>query len=114
MIRPANAASIWIADDVLWLELPACLGAKTHTVHLTADLPGMNTVVGLLKARHAESKIGQAGDLTQWQLDRIAKMKPMTAEEIAACKTKIRRPKRTYSEELRRSAKEVLQKMGLI
>lgn len=107
MIRPANAASIWIADGVLWLELPTSLGAKTHTVHLTADLPGMNTVVGLLKARHAESKIGQAGDLTQWQLDRNLKVPEYDIR-------KVRKPKPTFSAELRQSAKEVLQKMGLI
>lgn len=105
-IKPKHAASIWISDNTLYLELPGT-GFRAHTLTLPNTVEGLAKAIALLKARTPESRLGEAGDLTQWQVEKM-KVPPYDLGMVR------RVAKPTFTPAQLDTATAILQKMGII
>jgi hypothetical protein len=105
MIKPPWAFSIWSDADSIYAELPMINGHSSHTVKVTNDVVGLNKLLILARSRSASSKIGEKGDPTQFQIEKITYDPAM-----------VRRPKEKikFTPGQRIGAREILRKMGLI
>jgi hypothetical protein len=105
MIKPPWAFSIWSDADSIYAELPMINGHSSHTVKVTNDVVGLNKLLILARSRSASSKIGEKGDPTQYQIEKITYDPAM-----------VRRPKEKikFTPGQRIGAREILRKMGLI
>lgn len=118
MIRPANAASIWIEDGMIYLELPSPEGGRSHTVSIHKNPESWITIETFLSQRHPQSKLGERGDPTQHHIN--AQMKygtrsnPTWRDEPRYDESRVRRAKPKFTTEIMDGAKSVLQKMGII
>lgn len=107
-IRPPNAASVWIINDHLYIDLPASNSHLSHSLCVKADAQGFLKLASLLRNRTERSRIGEAGDPTQHHLN-----KPQPAKYDEAL---VRRPKAkdTFAPALQSAARDVMRRMGLI
>jgi hypothetical protein len=105
MIKPPWAFSIWSDADSIFAELPAINGHTSHTVKVKNDVVGLSKILVLAKSRGADSRIGQKGEPTQWQIEKVEYDPAM-----------VRRPKEKlkFTPAQRINAREILRKMGLI
>ena len=104
-IKPPWAFSVWCNNDHIYAELPNINGAKSHTIELPNDGTGLRKLLILVKARNMESKLGEKGDPTQSQIEKVTYDPSM-----------VRRPrdKVKFSAAQRIGARDILRKMGLI
>jgi hypothetical protein len=105
LIKPPWAFSVWCDVDNIYAELPAIGGQTVHTVKVSNDVVGLNKLLILARARSVTSKLGDKGDPTQWQIEKVTYDPAM-----------VRRPKEKikFSPGQRIGAREILRKMGLI
>lgn len=106
MIIPRHAARIWVEDTHLCLSLPGT-GEASHCLRLPVDEAGLRKALSLLSARTPASRIGEPGDLTQYQIDR---------QRLAAIAkaVKPKGPKPKFTEEQGAKARDVLRQLGMI
>lgn len=110
-IKPPNAVSIWASSTMLYVECPSPDGECVHQIKLPLVVHSFTVILDMLKARHAESKIGEAGDLTKHQVRRLLN------EQTRLYKGPIKRPRGAPVEapsELRSSIQDLLRKNGHI
>lgn len=105
MKKPAWAFSIWCDSDHLFAELPAIGGHTSHTVHVSNDLAGMKKLLVLARARNESSEIGERGEPTQAQIEKITYDPAMVRRA---------REKLKFSQEQRLATRAILRKMGMI
>lgn len=105
MIKPPWAFSIWSDADSIYAELPAVNGHTSHTIKVTNDVVGLNKLLVLARSRSAKSRIGEIGDPTQWQIEKV-EYDPAMVKRV---KEKIK-----FTPGQRIGAREILRKMGLI
>lgn len=105
MIKPPWAFSIWSDADSIYAELPAIGGHTVHTVKVSNDVVGLNKLLILARSRSAKSRLGEIGDPTQWQIEKITYDPAM----IRRVKEKLK-----FTPGQRIGAREILRKMGLI
>jgi hypothetical protein len=105
MIKPPWAFSIWCNSDHIFAELPAINGTKSHTVKLPNDIVGIKKLLILVKARNVTSKIGQKGDPTQHQIDKVT-YDPAMVRKV--------RQKIQFTAQQRIATRDILRKMGMI
>jgi hypothetical protein len=105
MIKPPWAFSIWSDADNIYAELPRINGHQSHTVKVPNDVVGLNKLLILARSRNATSQIGDKGDPTQFQIEKVTYDPAM-----------VRRPKEKlkFTPAQRINAREILRKMGLI
>jgi hypothetical protein len=105
MIKPPWAFSIWSDADHIFAELPAINGQTSHTVKVPNDVVGLSKLLVLARSRGAKSQLGDVGDPTQWQIEKVTYDPAM-----------VRRPKEKikFTSGQRIGAREILRKMGLI
>jgi len=85
---PSYAASIWLADNTLWLGLPG-RGPEDrgHSIPVPATAEGMAQVLRILKARErdqASVRIGDEGSPTRAQLEAIMRKREQARAERQA------------------------------
>jgi hypothetical protein len=104
-IKPPWAFSVWCNSDHIYAELPAINGTKAHTIKLSNDGVGLRKLLILAKARNISSKLGEKGDPTQSQIEKVTYDPSM-----------VRRPREKikFSAAQRIGARDILRKMGLI
>jgi hypothetical protein len=105
MIKPPWAFSIWCNSDHIFAELPAINGTKTHTVKLPNDGTGLRKLLVLVKARNATSRIGEKGDPTQHQIEKVT-YDPSMVRKV--------RQKIAFTPQQRIATRDILRKMGMI
>ena len=105
MIKPPWAFSVWSDADHIFAELPAINGTKSHTVKLPNDIVGMKKLLILVKARSATSRIGEKGDPTQHQIEKVT-YDPSMVRKI--------RDKVAFTPQQRIATRDILRKMGMI
>lgn len=105
MIKPPWAFSIWSDADSIYAELPAIGGHTVHTVKVSNDVVGLNKLLILARSRSAKSRLGEIGDPTQWQIEKIEYDPAM----VRRVKEKLK-----FTPGQRIGAREILRKMGLI
>jgi hypothetical protein len=108
-LTPKWAASIWATDAWLYLEMPSMAGIAKHTVRVTNDAQGLAQALEILNYRNSESRIGEKGDPTRWQLNHRDEL-PLYDERMV----KKVRPKDTFTAEARIVAREILRKVGIL
>jgi hypothetical protein len=111
---PSHAARIWLENNSIHLDLPAVGSLLSHRLTFPNDAYGMARALVLLRQRTAMSKIGEPGDLTQWQMDKLIthdKCKKTFAYDEA--KVKKVKPKDEFAPALRQGARDVLRRLGL-
>jgi hypothetical protein len=107
MKTPSWATTIWHHDGLLYLDMPSTTSIRyRHTIVLSSDIEGLTKALALIKARHESSRIGEAGEPTQQQIDK--KVVPLYDPKM------VRRPQPKITEEMRSKAQSVLRKVGLI
>jgi len=104
-IKPSNAASLWWTPEGWRCELPSKVGSHTLLVK-EENIPSL---LAMLKVRHEESLIGEAGDRTQYQFDK----EQMEAARKAYCGPVKKKAKPTFSEETRMNVRDVIRRLGL-
>ena len=105
MIKPPWAFSIWSDADNIYAELPAIGGHTSHTVKVSNDVVGLNKLLVLARSRGAKSQLGDIGDPTQWQIEKVTYDPAM----VRRVNEKLR-----FTPAQRISAREILRKMGVI
>lgn len=103
--KPPWAFSVWCNHDSIYCELPAINGQKAHVIKLSNDGVGLRKLLILAKARNINSKLGEKGDPTQSQIEKVTYDPSM-----------VRRPREKikFSAAQRIGARDILRKMGLI
>ena len=101
---PDNAARIWYASGKFYLELPTAKGTS-HTLTLNEA-----EVLSIVKARTAESRLGEAGDPTFYQLEKSRKAVP---QYEPAKVRRVGKNKVSYTEEVAASIRDTIRKLGL-
>lgn len=104
-IKPPWAFSVWCNNDYIYAELPNINGNKSHTIKLPNDGVGLRKLLILVKARNNESRIGEKGDPTQFQISKPT-YDPAMVRKV--------RPKISYTPEQRIKTRDILRKMGLM
>lgn len=112
-LTPKWAASIWATDAWLYLEMPSMAGVAKHTVRVPNDANGLAQALEILNYRNSESRLGEVGDVTRWQLEEAAKRDLMVKDYIERKGVKAK-PKATFSAEARATAREILRKVGIL
>lgn len=102
-IRPANAAYLWYTPDGWRCELPSKGGS--HTILVKDENVG--SLLAMLKVRHEESLLGEAGDRTQYQIDKASMDKAVKALEAK------RKPKHSWTEATQANVRDVIRRLGL-
>lgn len=105
-LRPPNAAYIWYTPSGWRCELPGPKGTS-HTILVPEEKVG--SLLAMLKVRSSESKIGEAGDKTQFQLDKDS----LEAAKKAYKGPVKRKSKLSISEETRMNVRDVIRRLGL-
>jgi hypothetical protein len=105
MIKPPWAFSIWSDSDHLFAELPAINGHTSHTVKVPNDVVGLKKLLVLAKARSATSKLGQKGEPTQWQIEKV-EYDPAMIRKV--------KEKPKFSPAQKIATREILRKLGMI
>lgn len=103
-IKPPHAASLWYTPDGWRCELPSPTGAS-HTILVSDD--NIASLLAMLRVRTGESRIGEAGDRTQYQIDQA---------QLDAAKTKFaakRKPKTVFSEATQMNVRDIIRRLGL-
>lgn len=107
---PPHAVSLWLEDGSIHMDLPAIGSHLSHRLTFPNNVQGLNRMMHLLASRSHLSKIGEAGDLTQHQVNR--KLKEKAPWDLP--KGKYVKPKKdTFSPALRQGARDVLRRLGL-
>lgn len=107
-MKPLNAACVWLEDSILCVELPG-IGELSHTIKLPDG--EWDRLFTLLRQRGPETKIGEPGDPTQWQLYHEASI--LLAKEFNGKVRKVGKPKTEVTVEQRSKIDEILREMGL-
>ena len=81
MNTPNWAARIWTHDGWIYLDLPSGPRLSRHTLRLPATTAGLSQALSLIKERHADSKLGEPGDPTQYQIEK-AKAPPYDGDRV--------------------------------
>lgn len=105
MIKPPWAFSVWSDADSIYAELPAINGHTSHTVKVSNDVVGLHKLLVLVRARSASSRLGEIGEPTQWQIEKV---------EYDPAMVKRVKEKLKFTSGQRIGAREILRKMGLI
>jgi hypothetical protein len=105
MIKPPWAFSLWSDSDFIYAELPAIGGHTLHTIKVKNDVVGLKKLLVLAKARGASSKLGEKGEPTQYQVDKIS-YDPSMVRRV--------REKIKFTPEQRIATRDILRKMGMI
>ena len=101
-LKPPHAASLWYTPLGWRCELPHPSGVS-HTILVKDD--NIGSLLAMLRVRTGESKLGEAGDKTQFQIDR-------EALETAKAKFKSQiKPK--FSESQMANVRDIIRKLGL-
>jgi hypothetical protein len=105
MIKPPWAFSIWSDLDHIYAELPAIGSHSVHTVKVSNNVSGLKKILALAKFRNADSKLGQKGEPTQFQIEKVDYDPAM-----------VRRPKDKvkFTPAQRIATRDILRKMGMI
>lgn len=109
---PPHAARLWLEDDSIQLDLPAMGSLHSHRLTFPNNASGLARLLHLVQQRSHESKIGEAGDLTQWQLDR-AEIESMKGKAAAYKGSVKKAAKDNFSSAARAGARDVLRRLGL-
>jgi len=105
MIKPPWAFSLWCDQDYIYAELPAIGGHSVHTVKVSNNVVGLKKLLALAKFRDADSKLGQKGEPTQSQIEKVDYDPSM-----------VRRPKEKikFTPQQRIATRDILRKLGMI
>jgi hypothetical protein len=105
MIKPPWAFSVWSDSDFIYAELPAIGGHTLHTIKVKNDIVGLKKLLVLAKARNLDSKLGQKGEPTQFQINKVDYDPSM----VRKVKEKIK-----FTPQQRIATRDILRKMGMI
>jgi len=103
-IKPRNCASIWTDGQIIFAELP--FGDLHHTISVPNTVEGLAKILQLISHRTESSKIGEPGDPTQHQMEKLVYDRAKIR--------KVGKAKSNFTDDQRDNAKEVLRKMGII
>jgi len=103
-LRPPHAAYLWYTPSGWRCELLNESGAS-HTL-LVAD-ENVASLLAMLRVRTSASKLGEAGDKTQYQIDQTV------LDEAKAKFVASRKPKLAISESTRANVRDIFRKLGL-
>lgn len=104
-IKPPWAFSVWTDSDHIFAELPAINGHSIHTVKVPNDKVGLNKLLVLARSRNAKSQLGDKGEPTQAQIEKVTYDPAM----VRRVKEKIK-----FTPEQRIATRDILRKMGMI
>jgi hypothetical protein len=106
MSKPPWAFSIWCDANHIFAELPAVNGLLSHMVKVPNNKAGLAKLLVLAKSRGPTSKIGEKGDPTQFQIEKIT-YDPAMIRKVGRIKPK-------FSIDQKATTREVLRKLGLL
>lgn len=104
-IKPPNAISIWVENNLLIAELPTPDGKLSHYLRLPLNYVGLNQLVDILKVRRPDSKFAEPGDPNQWQVEKDKN--GLTVGKV----TRIGKP--SFAPHLHDAARAILRRMGI-
>lgn len=113
---PPHAVSIWLEDGSIHMDLPAIGSHLNHRLTFPNNAHGQARMMHLLSQRTHESRIGEAGDLTQHQVNKALIRKRLEAAEADYVLTQGKigtKPKTIFTPAMRQGARDVLRRLGL-
>lgn len=106
-LTPKWAAAIWATDAWLYLELPSMAGIAKHTIRVPNTQEGLAHALDIINYRTSESRLGEPGDPTRWQVEHLKV--PKYDEALVK-----RKAKPSFSDEARATARDILRKVGIL
>ena len=103
-LKPPHAASLWYTPLGWRCELPHPSGA-THTILVKEE--NIGSLLAMLRVRTGESKLGEPGDKTQYQIGQAS----LDAAKAKFAKSKKAKP--VFSETTQMNVRDIIRRLGL-